>query len=280
MIDPVPFWWHLDLYRWQDGIEILLLSGLLYYLSRWLSQDTQKPLLAVLYGYCTLLYVSDYLYLSTINALLLLFLPILCAVLLLIHRNTLQKNFVTLHALTPQQKPAADWIELLVRGGLSVASDNRPFTCALEKSEALDSLLIAPYRLDAPISLELFNLLKSSTLFHSQQFLWINTHAHITAYNCSWQKNSVTDWLLEESQAQEPWLREALFFTTKADTLVLHLAPETRTFTLVAQGKIIEKVTAQQACNAIRKYLGYPPHAQGEWHVPVNKTISSTNARS
>lgn len=280
MVDPVPFWWHLDLYRWQDGVEIILLSSIVYYLVRWLSQDKQKPLLGVLYGYCALLYASDYWYLATINALLLLFLPILCAVFLLIHRDTLQKNFVALHALTPSQKPSSDWIETVVRGALLIAGDNRPFSCAIEKKEALNTLLVAPHHVEAPLSLELFHLLRSSTLYHAEHLVWIDTHAHLASYNCSWQKNSVTDWLLQEPHTQEPWLREALFFTTKVDALILHLTPETRTFTLIAHGKIIEKAGAQQTCGAIRTYLGYPPHAKGEWHVPVAKTVSSEQTRS
>jgi len=279
MIEQIPVWWYFDLYRWQDAVEIVLLSGVLYYLSRWLAQDHRKPLVFILYSYCALLAFSDYAYLPTINALALLFLPILCAILLLIHRDTLQKNFIALHAITPAEQPQDDWIESLVRAALAAAGDNRPFSCVVEKKEALDTILVAPHQLNAPVSVELLRLINSSTLVNTHLPIWINARAQVQSYNCSWYTNSVTDWLLQEASHQELWLREALFFTTKADALFFRLVPETRTFTIVAQGKVLAKAGAQQTCLVLRTYLGYSPHSKGAWNVPLNQTVPINQTR-
>ena len=281
MIDHIPLWWHFDLYRWQDGFEILLISGLFYYLSVWLSQDKQKPLLLTFYGYCSGLLIADYASLTTISTLLLLFLPIACTVFLIIHQNTLQKNFITLHALTPSQKPSVDWIELVIRAGLTAASDNKSLTCIIEKKQALETIIFSQQCISAPLSLDILRLITTSNLYNPHQMLWIDSHARVHAFNALWQKNSMTEWLSQEVQEQEPWLRDALFFTTKTDALFIKLIPETRTFTLIANGKIIQKALAQHAFSAIRTYLGYTPHSlQGDWYVPFNKNTLSEQSRS
>ena len=280
MLDHIPFWWHFDLYRWQDGVEILLISGLFYYLSLWLSQDKQKPLLPIFYGYSSALLIAEYSNLVTISTLLLLFLPIMFTVFLIIHQNTLQKNFISLYALTPSQKPSTDWIETLVRAGLTAASDNKSFTCIIEKKQALETIISSQQCISAPLSLEILRLINTSNLYNTEQMVWIDTHARIHAFNAIWQKNSVTEWLSQEVQEQEPWLRDALFFTTKTDALFIKLIPSTRTFTLIANGKIIQKALAHHAFSAIRTYLGYTPHSlQGDWYVPFSQKNLSEPSR-
>lgn len=281
MLDTLPIWWYFDLYRWQDGIEILLISGFFYYISRWLSQDKQKPLLAIFYGYCSLLLIADYAQLTTISTLLLLFLPILCAIFLIIHQTTLQKNFISLHAITPLQKPSIDWIQTLLRAALTTASDNKTFTCIIEKKQALESIITSGNVIAAPLSPELLRLISSSSMYNSTQMLWIDAHARIHAFNAVWQKNSITQWLSQEVQEQEPWLRDALFFTTKTDALFIKLSPETRTFTVIANGKIIEKALAQHVFRTIRTYLGYTSHSlPGDWYVPFGQNNVSEHTLS
>ncbi len=280
MIDHIPFWWHFDVYRWQDGVEILLISVLFYYLSLWLSQDKQKPLLSLFYGYSSALIIAEYSNLVTISTLLLLFLPIMFVTFLIIHQNTLQKNFISLHTITPSKKPSADWIETLVRAGLTAASDNKTFTIIIEKKDALETIVTSQHTLNAPLSLELIRLITTSPLYKSEQMLWIDTYARIHAFNALWQKNSVTEWLSQEVQEQESWLREALFFTKKTDALFIKLIPSTRTFTLIAHGKIVQHALAHHAFNAIRTYLGYTTHSlQGDWHVPFNQKNVSEQSR-
>jgi hypothetical protein len=281
MIDHIPFWWHFDLYRWQDIVEILFISSFFYYFSVWLSQDKQKPLLLIFYGYCITLLIADYAHLPTISTLLLVFLPIACTVFLIIHQNTLQKNFVSLHALTPLQKPSGDWIETLIRTGLTAASDNKSFTCIIEKKQSGETVLTSSYFLNAPLSLPLLRIITTSTLYNPEHMLWIDTHARVHSFNALWKKTSVTEWLSQEVQEQEPWLREALFFTTKTDALFIKLIPATRTFTLIAHGKVIQNALAQHAFSTIRTYFGYTSHSlPGDWYVPFNQNNLSERSRT
>lgn len=276
-----PFWWQFGIFRWQDGLEIALFTLSLYYFSLWLFQDKQKPLLLGFYGYCALFLGAQFLQLVTLSTLFITLAPLTLTVFILLHRDTLQKNFITLHRITPQELPTGDWIEDLVRAGLTAASNNSTFTCIVEKKDSLTTLLSCPAHLASPCTADLIKLITSSTIYHPEQMLWIDTHIKLASYNCTWKKNSVDAWLTEDVQEQEQWLKDALFFTSKTDALFIKLLPATRTFTLVAGGKIIEKVVAQQACSAIRTYLGYPPHSlKGDWYVPHGQNSTVTRIRS
>lgn len=280
MMDHIPLWWHFDLYRWQDVIEIISISTIFYYLSVWLSQDKQKPLLLIFYGYCTALLIADYAQLTILSTLLLLFLPITCTVFLIIHHTTLQKNFISLHALTPLQKPTADWIETLIRAGLTAASDNKSFSCLIEKKQSGETVLTSSYTLNAPLSPQLLRVITTSTLYNPDHMLWIDNHTRVHAFNTTWKKTSVTEWLTQEVQEQEPWLQDALFFTTKTDALFIKLIPTTRTFTLIAHGKIIQNALAQHAFSTMRMYFGYTSHSlQGDWYVPFSQNNVSERPR-
>ncbi len=281
MLASFPFWWHFAIYRWQDGFEILLFTACLYYLSLLLYCDKQKPLLLYFYGYCGAIIGAHSLHLTTISTLLITFMPLIVAIFILIHQDTLQKNFITLHRITPLETPPGDWIEDLVRAGLTAASNNTTLTCIIEKKEALTTLLSSPAHLISPCTTELIKLITSSSIYNPEQMLWIDAHTKLEAYNTTWKKNSVDTWLTQDVQEQEQWLKDALFFTTKTDALFIKLLPSTRTFTLIAGGKIIEKVVAQQACSAIKTYLGYPLHSlKGDWHVPHRQNSASARIRS
>lgn len=281
MIPHIPFWWNLNIYRWQDGIEILFFTAAIYYLSVWLYQDKHKSLLLPFYGYCALLFVSHHLHFSTMCTTLVTFMPIAVVFFILIHHETLQKNFITMHAITPLQSKPNDWIELIVRTGLTGLSENKSLTFVIEKKQPLQTLVDTTSPLGCPLSSELLRFITTSVLFKEDQMLWIDTNIKLQGCNATWKTNSVDTWLSQEIKEQEQWLQDALFFTSKTDALFIKLLPKTRTFTLIAQGKIIEKASAQHACAAIKAYLGYTSYSyKGDWHGPYPQNISSERTLS
>lgn len=282
MLPPIPFWWHFNIYGWQDCIEILLFSAGIYYLSYWLYQDKHKPLLLHFYGYCGLLIATHYLHLTTVNSLLLLFLPITIILFIVIHQNTLQKNCIPLYRTVRAASLPSEWIDDLVRSALTALSNNQPFTCIIEKNDSLASLLIAKNNLQASCNPDLLRLITSSSLYKNDLMIWIDAQANIQAFNTQWQKNSLDAWFTDDAQKQEQWLKDALFFTTKTDALFITVHPKTRYFILIAQGKIIEKTEATKAASAIKAYLGYhnKPLLKGDWYVASSTKTTSSRALS
>ena len=276
MTASLPLWWHFSIYSWHDVLEIMLISSCVYYFSVWLYADQQKSLLVPFYGYCLALIGTHFLQLSVCNSLLLIFTPVACMVFFVIHQNTLQKNFITLHRITPTAESTGDYLEDLLRAALMHMSNNQPFSCIIEKQQALDPLLQAEYTVHIPCSQSILQLIGTSALYNPKKMLWISADQNVHSYNVTWKKSTLDSWLAQEVTEQEPWLQEALFFSTKTDALFLYFSPETRTCTLIAQGKIIEKANAQHAFIALRTYLGYKNSLKkGDWYVPQFKNTSS-----
>lgn len=274
-----PFWWNWYIFRWQDVIEILAFSGGILYLSIWLRKDNSTPLLGIFYGYSSLFLGAYYLEMLTLSSTLLTFAPIIVAICLMLHQSTLQKNFIALHAITPTEE-TTDWVDLIIRSALVALGENKPVTAIIEKTQALDTLLASHYPFDCQFSEGLFQVLITSTTLSSNDILWIGNTGKLRAINSHWKKSSVDEWLAQEVKEQEQWLQDALFFTSKTDALFFKLNPKTRTFTLVAQGKILQHASAHTALRTIKKYLGLTLEKKGNDYAPLQKTTSSEHILS
>jgi hypothetical protein len=271
-----PAWWYLHIYGWKDIAEVMLFSSAVYYFSSWLRQDQQKPLLLTFYSYCTLLTVCHAARLNTAGSALLIFAPVILVIFVVLHQDILQRNFVTLHNITPARNVWQEWTEILIRSCLVAVSDNKALSCIIEKKNALDDLLTTPYTFKCKLSEGLLDLVINSNGFDASKIIWLQDNGTLLAVNSSWKKSSVDTWLAKEVKEQEPWLQDALFFTSKTDALYFKINPQTRTFTLVAQGKVLEQVSAHAALKTIRKYLGhFDDHKKGEVHASGHKVPSS-----
>ncbi len=275
MMHEIPFWWYLLIARWQDIVEIAILSTGIYYFSLWLLQDKQKPLVLSFYGYCLALVATHHMQLTTINMLLMVLCPLALTVFILLHQETIQKNFISLHAIRPVQQPSTDWIELIIRAALTSAGENKSVCYLLEKKDDLATFVTSSNPTEAPVSLPLLRLITTSALYDQDKMIWINASTKVHAYNADWIKNSVDAWLAQEVRAQEQWIQDALFFSTKLDALIVKSIPSTRTYTLIAGGKLMEHVSAQTACTTIKQYLSLSNSLPGDFHAQFTKTKSS-----
>lgn len=271
--------WYLSIFGWQDVVEILFFTGALFYLSLWLKQDTNQSLLTVFYGYCGAFLAAYHLELFTVSAALITFAPITVAICLILHQSTLQKNFIALHNITATTT-TGDWLELIIRSSLVALGENKALTGVIEKKQALDTLITSSHPFDCSVSEGLFHVLLQSSAFNTQQMIWIDNNGKLRAINATWKRSSVDEWLAQEVKEQEKWLQDALFFTSKTDALFFKLHPTTRTFTLVAQGKILQQVSAHAALRTIKKYLGLAILEKGDDYAHISKTASTEQSLS
>lgn len=272
--------WYLSIFKWQDIIEILFFASTIFYLSIWLRRDTDQPLLTIFYGYCGVFLLAHYLELFTISTTLITFAPIVVAICLMLHQTTLQKNFITLHNITATPSlEKEDWLELIIRSALVALSENKAMTGIIEKKQALDTLITSSHHFDCVLSEGLFHVLLHSQAFNTEQMLWIDHNGKLKALNATWKRNSVDEWLAQEVKEQEKWLQDALFFTSKTDALFFKLHPATRTFTLVAQGKILQQVSAHAALRTIKTYLGFTIK-KGEDYAYISKKAPAEQSLS
>lgn len=242
-------------FTWRDGIEILFFATSLYYTAVWLKKDRQQPLLGYVYGYLALALGSYFCGLFTMSSTLFALAPVAAMVFVLIHQNTLQRNYVTLRNLTPRkQTQHTNWVELLVRSCLVAMNNEKSVTCVIEQRDSLHQFIWAPFVLNSFVQPGLLELLLQNPSYDPTTFLWLNHTGKLHAVGGTWQQG-------DHTAAQSNWHEDALLYTAQTDAVVLHADPKSHTFAIIAQDKLIEDLSAPQVVRIITSYI-IQPHAQ------------------
>src|SRR4051812_25368586 len=117
-----------------DYIEILFFSLVIYYFLLWLKKDTQKNLVIIFYGYFTITILSHYAYLPTITYLLCAAAPIALIIFIVLHQETLQRNFVMLKKVTAPVDINNNWVDELIKSSITALHSNKEFIGIIERS--------------------------------------------------------------------------------------------------------------------------------------------------
>lgn len=248
----------LDL-GWRDFLEIAFFSLMVYGLQLWLRHDTQKPLLGYWYAYCGVWATASWLGLSTISFALLMLLPAAITMFVLIHQRTLQKNYIALKTVRPASLSSDNWLDALMQTALIKINANRPFLAIIEHQDALDTMLTTTMPLHATLKKELLVLLLDSLPTEQEHAVWLTTHGIIRGINAQWATSAD---VVNKPTELAPWQQDALFFTALTDAIVLYANNGNRTFTVVAKGKSIEHMTAQNAQRFIKQHHTASPAAK------------------
>ncbi|MCC7414747.1 MAG: hypothetical protein IT346_01510 [Epsilonproteobacteria bacterium] len=246
-----PLYQHVHDLGWRDLLEITFFSLMVYGLQLWLRHDTQKPLLGYWYTYCGVWATASWLGLSTISFALLMLLPAAITMFVLIHQRTLQKNYIALKTVRSASLPSDNWLDALMQTALIKINANRPFLAIIEHQDALDAMLTTTMPLHATLKKELLVLLLDSMPAEQEYAVWLTMHGIIRGINAQWATSAD---VVNKSVELATWQQDALFFTALTDAVVLYANTRNRTFTLVAQGKSIEHMTAQSAQRFIKQH--------------------------
>lgn len=239
---------------WRDIAEILFFSGVIYTFLHWLNQDKQKSLVFWMYGYVALIFGSHFAQLTTMNLVLCLSCPVVLMLFILIHEQTLQKNFITLKNISPKPDKQYHWLEELMQACLHAINKNREVTCIIERSDSLELFMSAPSAFNATISKKIIELLISTVPENKPLTLWVNHAGNLITINPIWHVNLDETWVSPDIQALHKHKQDGLFISKKSDALVFMLSPATRLFDILIEGKTIDQVTAGNAFKILKKY--------------------------
>lgn len=244
----------LMIFSLYDCIEIIVLATALYYFMRWLAQDKQKNLIVWFYGYCTLLCGSFYLGLQTVHFLLLAASPVVFMLFIVIHQQTLQKNFITLTSLSPKALPTTHWLEELIQGCLHALNKNREVFCIIERTDSLEQFLATNCVFNAEITQDLLEQLVIKTAHEGVVTLWVNHAGKLHGFNPTWRTTPDEIWVTQDVKALHAWKQNALLMTEKSDALMFTLSPTTRLCTIIIEGKIVNDLSAHHAFALLKNY--------------------------
>ncbi len=237
---------------WRDCVEVLFFIILMYKIISFLQRDTQGNLVGYCYGYMISLLVTYYCSLTALYTLLLFCLPVIAVLFIVFHQQQLQKNFVSLQRVGQELAlNNNDWHDTVIRACLYAMNKNKMMICAFERSDSI--CLQSPVFLNGFISLELFTLIIDSPLYDQTKFVWLN-QGTLRAFNAIplWQKEMFT--ADQEFEQIPAWVQDALLITKKTDAIFVGIENNSRSFSIVAQGQLLEKVNSETALRLVRSY--------------------------
>lgn len=246
-------------FSYTDLLEIIFFSSCIYYFSMWLKQDQTKNLLLPFYAFCVITLLAHSLQLPTVSSFLLFYGPAILVFFIITHQELLQRNFITLHNITPEKGLITkNWVETAIQSALRIRTQNKTIRVIIEHTDALSLCITAPFRLETELHSSLLNMLLDSPSFDQEKMVWLSSTGKLIAINSSWSQNAQKEWIAQELKETDAWLTDTVLFTSKTNALAFSCSPETNGFTLIAQGKILEEVSAAQAVRIIGHFLRIP----------------------
>ena len=242
----------LLIYKWQDFFEILVMSSVLYKIIIILAQDTQKPLLRNFYLYLSLVFIAYSYDCLTLQILLLISAPALLTFFILIHQETLQKNFVALYrpAITVKKEP---WHHSLIQLCQKQASKNQSLSCIIEKKQNLESLVIGGVTCHSSFSFAFCEILCASPLLFTEQFILFEHDGTIRRINAEIYPHGILHHEFSENERE-------LFLTAKTDALILKMDSHTLTFTCIHNNKKVAHLSAHTTQNILNAFFEIKTH--------------------
>lgn len=244
----------LALITWRDGIEILILSFLFYYVLRWFASDKQSKVLEFFLGYAVLGFGAYLIELQVFLFLYVLSLPIVGVFAIMMHQQTLQKAFVIGKQYTAVKPLVTDWLHELMRACLNALNMNKEIICIIERSHPLTTFLSSSGVFNAELKAYLVdNLMVRSS--DEPMTLWMNSKGILVAVDVAWDLDEYEEWVSDTIKVAHKWKQDALFITSKTDALVVKISCKDRSFDLIVDGTSIAPLTAGDCFTLLKRYI-------------------------
>lgn len=249
------------LLTWKSALEISVISSIIYYSLRWLATDKTKSVLLYFYSYCACAAVACFLQLPTLINFLLWIFPLICVIIVLLHAQVLQRNFVALKKIAhPESRSPVNWIDELVRACLNTRNQGLTNYFVIEHTDALDPFVEVRCPINAQLHQELIAIIMH-TQHPQNSFILLDSTGKLIGCRCSWK----TDFDVNNGAAT--------WFTDKLDCLVL--ISNEKGFSLIHSAKIIDQLTGPQVCTILKHIVLSTSSVlkKGSDHDPIISTV-------
>lgn len=245
----------LGLYSYQNYIEVIIFSLVIYKTLRWLQQDHTKQLLLYVYAYASVMIASRMLSCPTLFWVMFILMPVVALLCIVVHQKQLQKNFIlgSTKYVTPETMPTKNWLEVFIRSCLLTSYQNKQIFCVMQREDELATLLHAPYALQLPIQEEIVRLILSSNALNNPSIIWITQSGTINSVNASWKESLIQELLSVSIENQNHACANLL--TKKTDAVVFSIDPTTRLAMIWHQGKSLHQITIDQLITSCKQIL-------------------------
>jgi len=242
---------------WRDLIEIAFFIAAFYRVSCWLARDRSSDLLPHFYGYCVGFIIAYMAGLELISSLLLLSAPVAALLFILVHRETLQKNFIT-HKRVVQEASNTGWVEALVSASLAAASDDKDTLCVMECSDSLKQFLFAQTAIGASVDRGLLQVLLASPSYDASRMVWVDSDGRLVALNvCHLQSKLAEDTAAVSCKGDIvcEWRENSIALSRKTDALFFRFDAQARRFQVIAGGIVQNDLEMTHALHAVKEHM-------------------------
>jgi diadenylate cyclase len=246
------------LYTYQNYIEVIILSFLVYKALRWLQSDHTKPM--VLYVY---LYAGIIIFSQLINALILFWVLIICtpivAILCIIaHQKNIQKYFAwkNVHRFETSTLPDQHWMELLVRSVLLAAHHKKNIFCIIQRNDYILHYLEAPYKMDLPIQKNVLDLILASPLIENPSILLVTKVGTLQYVNSIWSNRLLEYMMMLGDHDSLKHCQEASdVLSRRTDAIIWHITPTSQECSIWYQDTHIKNMSVDQMLTILKKLV-------------------------
>ncbi len=258
---------HFSLYTWQDGIELLIVTAIVYSFLKWLSKDPGKQPAVFFIGYAALNACTYYAGLSVVSTLMLIATPTILVLAIIMHQHTLQKNVIAHKHINPNNDHLYDWLDELMRALLSALNKQKEIICVIERSDCLKDFLTAGCSLNADLKKQVLEMFFDH--LDDTRMVWVHKSGKIVAINANLSISSDPEWMTNDVRQMQSWKQDALFITNKTDAIILSTSSHTRNFECIIDGKDIKDLTASHAITFLRRIFetNTPKQGDGYFHA-------------
>lgn len=243
------------IFKWVDLVEILVFSTMFYAFSIWLRQDKQKNLLPTFYLMNIALITTNITCMHTIYNFLIHFWSVVVMLFILVHQNTLQKNFIALKNISPTKNKDENWFEDFMRSCLMAMNNKKEIIAVIEGKDSFEYFINSSFTIKTAVNQELLNALIDSPSFDNQKMIWVSYDGILKAINSTWNIENDLLWAEDKYQNIEKWKQDGILFSSKMDSLVFKTNINKRSFDIIVQGKLIEDIAPNNAINIIDQFI-------------------------
>lgn len=265
---------------WRDIIEIAFFTVTSYRIVKWLNKDTQKNLARYFYLYCALALGSYYANLHVISLVLFFGAPIVAVLFLILHQQTLQKNFIVTKSLTQKPDASDKWLEEIIQASLRGVNKNKTVICVIERTDALNVFLTAQCTFNAPVTHELLDLLMNTTPDDEMTTLWVSHTGLLIAINPHWHAGYDEIWASQQMNPLHRYKQDALLISQKSDAIITVISPETRLFDVLVGGKGFDNISAGYAFSLIKQHIATKQVTKGNAYATLSKKGTDEQLRT
>lgn len=267
----------------KDIIEIIFFIVLIYSFVHLTERELNKTFSYFSYYFLSLFLLCIWFNLPSILSFLIFYMPALIIIYIVCRQDTLQRNSLRLIKPKKSSMPEFSWVDDLIKACLQVQTRKKTVMVIIEHSHSLVSFIKTSYMLNASISPELITLVCESLYYEHDKFLWINSQGTLKACNAHLESAIHPDWISEEL-VDNFQLAHLIALTKKTDALVLLSIPNHASFTLLAQGVLVDKIMSTTVVSIIKNYIKNtenPSTKKGiAWHEFIGKKQTFTHTPS